>query len=98
MSSMSAIALSGIQAGLTRLAVSANNIANASSDGFTPQRVVQSAHPGGGTTVQAVQDPSGGSLLEDQVQQLSARYAIEANVLSLRTEFETLGRLLDRRA
>jgi flagellar hook-associated protein FlgK len=98
MSSTSAIALSGIQAGLTRLAVSANNIANASSEGFTPQRVVQSAQPGGGTSVQAVQDRSGGSLLEDQVQQLSARYAIEANVLSLRTEFETLGRLLDRRA
>lgn len=98
MSSTSAIALSGIQAGLARLAVSANNIANASSAGFTPQRVVQTAVPGGGTTVQAVSERSGGSLLDDQVQQLSARYVIEANVLSLRTAHDALGQLLDQRA
>lgn len=98
MSGTSAIALSGIQAGLTRLAVSANNIANASSESFTPQRVVQSAQAGGGTQVSRVTDSAGGSLIEDQVNQLSARYAIEANVLSLKVEHDALGLLLDRRA
>lgn len=98
MSSTSAIALSGIQAGLSRLAVSANNIANGSSTGFTPQRQVQSAQPGGGTQVSSVTAQPGRSLAENQVDQLSARYAIQANVLSLKTEHEALGLLLDRRA
>lgn len=51
-------ALSGMRAQETRLAVSANNIANASTPGYRAQRTDMSALPGGG--VQAtVRDTDG---------------------------------------
>jgi flagellar hook-associated protein FlgK len=94
-----AIALTGIETGQTRLAVAANNIANAATPGFARQSVIQSAQPGGGTLsrVTAASDNSG-SLLDDQVNQLTASYAIQANVFSLKIAHDTLGTLLDQRA
>ena len=94
-----AIALTGIEAGQARLAVAANNIANAVTPGFERQSVIQSAQPGGGTLsrVTAASD-NGGSLLDDQVNQLTASYAIQANVFSLKIAHDTLGTLLDQRA
>src|SRR3546814_17780239 len=93
------IALTGIEVGMTRLAVAANNIGNAATPGFQRQSVIQSTQPGGGTQARVVATGSdGGSLLEDQVNQLAASYAIQANVLSLKTAHDTLGTLLDQRA
>jgi len=40
----------------------------------------------------------GGSLLQDQVNRLTASYAIQASVLSLKVAHDTLGTLLDQRA
>jgi flagellar basal-body rod protein FlgC len=92
------IALSGIEAGLTRLSVAANNIANASTPGFERQSVIQSAQPDGGTQTRVASAGDGGSLLHDQVNQLTASYAIQASVLSLKVAHDTLGTLLDQRA
>lgn len=93
------IALTGIQAGQTRLAVAANNIANAATPGFQRQHVVQSTQPGGGTRARVVATGGdGGSLLDDQINQLTASYAIQANMLSLKIAHDTLGTLLDQRA
>ncbi|MDP1696595.1 MAG: flagellar basal body protein [Xanthomonadaceae bacterium] len=94
-----AIALTGIEAGQARLAVAANNIANAATPGFARQSVIQSAQPGGGTLSRVTAaSENGNSLLQDQVDQLSASYAIQANVLSLKIAHDTLGTLLDQRA
>lgn len=84
---------------MTRLAVEANNIANTATPGFQRQSVVQSTQPGGGTQTRVVATGGdGGSLLEDQVNQLTASYTIQANVLSLKVAHDTLGTLLDQRA
>jgi flagellar basal-body rod protein FlgC len=73
MSSVSAIALSGMNAALLRLNAAANNIANARSNGplpgaaasgsfppaFTPVDVVQVSQPGGGVAARLVPNLSG---------------------------------------
>ncbi|PIQ36709.1 MAG: flagellar basal body rod protein [Lysobacterales bacterium CG17_big_fil_post_rev_8_21_14_2_50_64_11] len=93
------MAKSGIEAGLTRLAVAANNIANAATPGFARQGVIQSAQVGGGTQARVVSAGNdAGALLEDQVNQLTASYAIQASTLSLKVAHNTLGTLLDQRA
>lgn len=93
-----AIVVSGIEAGLSRLSVAANNIANASTPGFERQSVIQSALPDGGTQARVVSAGDDGSLLQDHVNQLTASYAIQASVLSLKVAHDALGTLLDQRA
>jgi len=99
MNNLGAIALSGLQAAKTRLNVSANNVANAQTEGFRPSTVQTRAQTGGGvqTTVQTADTPQVDWVAE-RVEQISATYAFKANLQSLRVDDDTLGRLLNARA
>lgn len=100
MTSIASVALSGLQLAQQRLSVSANNIANAGTEGYRRQVVEAQSQPGGGVVgvVQRAEAPDSGLFVEDVVEQLQARQAFAANLLSLRSEDEMLGRLLDTRA
>ncbi len=56
LASPTAVAQSGLAAATTRLAVSANNTANAVTDGFTPSRVNQEEVASGGVRVTISQE------------------------------------------
>ena len=94
-----ATALSGMNAALLHLDVSANNIANSLTPNYRRRDVTQQALPGGGVAAQVVQaDSAGESLATDLVAQLSASYAFKANLKVLQTQDRVLGTLLDLKA
>jgi len=110
MSSVSAIAASGMRAAEQRLEVSARNVANASGGlpGDAPDEVVKAfaalrADPvetrGGGTAVnvRAFPDRTGAEvdLVQEAVQQLTARYAFVANAKVLQADARMRKSLLD---
>jgi flagellar hook protein FlgE len=99
MNNLSSIALSGLNAASARLGVSAHNIANAQTDGFRRQQLLQSSVPGGGvtTSIGSVSQP-GSSLIDDVVGAKMAAYGFKANVLVLQTQDRMLGSLLDLQA
>jgi len=99
MNSISSIALSGINAAQLSLGASAHNIANAQTPGFHRQQVAQAEQAGGGVGAALLRSPQEGeSLADDMVGQRVSSYVLQANVLVLKTEQQTLGSLLDLRA
>ena len=97
MTSISSIALSGMNAAQAQLDSSAHNIANLATPGFHRQEVVQSAQSGGGVAVTLTQSPAEGSSLEaDVVSQLQARNAFIANLAVFKTSNKMTGALLDK--
>lgn len=54
-------ALSGMNANATRVAVSANNVANARTPDYQPQEVVQTSQAGGGVDVSVTESSAGAS-------------------------------------
>jgi flagellar hook-associated protein FlgK len=98
MASISSISLSGMQAAQTRLQASAHNIANAQTQGFQRQQVVQQEQAEGGTTVSMQRAASAQSALEtDVVQQLEAKNSFLANLAVYRTSNRMLGVLFDEK-
>lgn len=97
MSSLAAIAQTGLQAAQRRLDASAHNIANMNTPGFVPQRVqAQALTPRAGVSARVQRGEQPGVVLEEEiVQQLAARAAYKANIFSLITCQETTGTLLD---
>ncbi len=110
MSSIPSIAQSGLQIASLRLAVSANNVANAETSGFVPSRVEAQEVPSGGVRGAVVKqnDPqfearmdraivgaSGTDLIQESVEQSLAAASFRANLVTLKTADETLGALLD---
>lgn len=92
-------ALSGLSAAQKRLDVAANNIANASTEGFRRSEVSQQSQPTGEVSSTVTQsEVPGPDLIADRVEQLQARNAFEANLKSLQTGNETVGSLIDLRA
>jgi flagellar hook-associated protein FlgK len=88
--------LSGMNAAQSRLQVSAHNIANLSTNGFTRQDIVQSDANGAGTLATIVNVQASGNNLEmDMVQQLQAKNAFLSNLSVFRTSEAMLGNLLD---
>ena len=91
------IALSGIQGAQTRVAVSANNVANLLTEDFRPQRVVQTARAGGGTDarVETSERPGRVRLAREAVEQIqaSAQYSASARVFEVGAELR--GQLVD---
>ena len=53
------IALSGLNANATRVAVSANNVANAQTPDYQPEEVAQSSVAGGGVSVEVQESDAG---------------------------------------
>lgn len=64
--------------------------------GFRRQLVVRQTQAEGGVTASFAQSSQvGNSLADDVVQQLTAGYVFKANLLTLQTERQMLGTLLD---
>lgn len=99
MSSISAIAQSGLQAALQRQSSSANNIANQNTEGFRRELVSQQEQSGGGTQTSVTRASQAGSQLpEDMVAQMASSYSFQANLKTLKTQDQMMGSLLDVRA
>ena len=96
MSSLASIARSGLQAAHLRMEVSAHNIANLNTPGFTPQRVqAQAQAPRAGVSARVQGGERPGVVLEEEiVQQLAARTAWRANLFALRSAQDATGTLL----
>jgi len=99
MNSISSIAQSGMSAAMLRLTSSAHNVANDMTPGFRRQLVTQEAQAGGGVVAHVAQaDVAGVNLAEDLVQQMAAAYSFKANLLTIQTDYQMLGSLLDMKA
>ena len=107
MSSVSAIALSGMNVATLRLQASAYNIANSASDDFVPQQVVQvDAAPGTAGALQSILPPlmqtdpwtfatnPYARLTTEMVQQLVARFDLTANAQVFRADARMQAALL----
>ena len=96
MSSISAIALSGMSAAQSSLHVSAHNIANLGTTPFRRQQAVQAQQALGGVSTTLRQSPQPGNALEtDLVMQLQAKNAFLANLAVFRAHDRMTGSLLD---
>lgn len=96
MSSISSIALSGLNVAQQRLQAAAHNIANAATPGYQRQRVESLAGPGGvSAVVTRAEESAPGLYVEDAVEVLAATQAFKANLLVLRAEDRMLGSLFD---
>jgi flagellar hook-associated protein FlgK len=99
MSAVSSIALSGLQAALTRSSSAAHNIANAVSPHLRRQVVAQQTAPNGGVTATIERAPlAGDALAEDLVALKLAQHLFTANLKVLRTHDQMLGTLIDVQA
>jgi len=109
MSSVFAIAQSGMALQTLKLNTSANNVANATTGGFVPADVAAQALGGGGVVGEVVQpnDPtfesrldrtiaslSGTDLARETVDQMTTVAAFGADVASVRSADEALGALM----
>lgn len=94
--SVSAIALSGMNAAQAGLRVSAHNIANLGTEGFRRQQVLQSSvAPAGVATSLTRSSEAGESMLTDVVGLLQSKNAFLANLAVFRHQDDALGALLD---
>ena len=94
--SISAIALSGMNAAQTGLQVAAHNIANLNTEGFRRQQVLQSSvAPAGVSTTLTRSAESGEAMLTDVVGLLPSKNAFLANLAVFRHQDDALGSLLD---
>ena len=97
--SLSAVAASGLSANQARLDTSAHNIANLDTDGFRRQQVVQETQASDGVSTRLRQtDQPGENLAQDLVNQQVALYNFKANIQVLKTGDQVLGSLLDMAA
>lgn len=99
MTSLSNIALSGMQAAQIQLEASAHNVANLGTPAFRREQVVQTERAGGGVEASVVRaDAPGSSLQEDVVAQLQAKSAFLANLAVFKAGRAMTGALLDEKA
>lgn len=87
--------ISGIRAALVRLDVSANDVANANTDGHTNHRVVNRSRAGGGVDASIEQTDQPVSLEEEVVEGIVAAHELKANAAVLRTQSEMDETILD---
>lgn len=99
MTSISSIALSGMNAAQVALDSSAHNIANLNTPGFRRQEVGQSAQADGGVAATlATVDVEGASLETDVIAQLQAKNAFLASLAVFKASDKLAGALLDQTA
>lgn len=95
MTSLSAIALSGLSAAQTALQASSHNIANLGTANFQRQGVSTSTQSGGGTMASVFTEPEvGHNEAADMVGLLEARHAFAANLAVFKTGDQMMGTLL----
>ena len=81
------------------MGASAHNLANAQTDNFKRQEVVQQAQPQAGVQVTLRSAAAAGpALVQDIVEQKSVSYAYQANLKVIQTEKQLKGSLLNERA
>jgi len=96
MSSVSALALSGMNAAQTSLQANAHNIANLATSGFRRQQVQQNSVPAGGVSTTLTQaSDTGDDMATDLVGLLQSKNAFLANLAVFRTSDRMAGSLLD---
>jgi flagellar hook protein FlgE len=96
MSSVAAIAVSGLHAAQSALSVAGHNIANAATPGFRRQVALPQTQPEGGTTVQIGRaEAEGAELATDLVGLVQAKHAFVANLAVFKTADAMTGALLD---
>lgn len=78
--------ISGIRAALVRLDVSANDVANANTDGHTNHRVVNRSRAGGGVDASVEQTDQPVSLEEETAERIIAAHELRADAAVLRTQ------------
>lgn len=103
-SNASSIALSGLQVETQRVSVSAHNVANANTDGFTPSDVAAQEVPNGGVTGEvlpqrdvlaearadrSIAEASQTDFATEIVSQVKAVAAYKANLAAIKTDNET---------
>lgn len=100
MGSVSAIAMSGVNAASMRMGAAAHNIANAETANFRRQQVSQAAEAAlGGVKVTLSQSAvEGDALANDLVSHKMASYQYLANLRVIRTQDRMMGSLLDMQA
>ena len=98
MTTLTAIASSGLQAAQLRSGAAAHNTANLQTPQFQRQSVAQETRSGGVAASVQSTGQIGTRLEEDMVAQMSATYSFKANLQTLRTADQMLGTLLDVRA
>ena len=91
------IALSGMQSAGVRVAVSAHNLANLTTEDFRPQRSVQSALPGGGSQARVQQSdrPAPVSIAREVVGQIQASVQYDASARVFAVGADMKGSLVD---
>jgi len=96
MTSISAIATSGMRAADAAMRASAHNLANLETAGFRRERVVNTAQVDGGVETSAKRSQAeGSSIEEDLVAQLQAKNVFLANLAVFRGGSRAIGSLLD---
>ncbi len=95
---VNSIALSGLRASETRIAVTANNTANATTPGFKAQQTQQTARAGGGVDVDVVDTQNEVSLDQEVANSQIASYDFKANIKVLQKQQEMDKSLLDIQA
>lgn len=99
MTSISFIAMSGMNAAQATLNSSAHNVANLNTTGFRRQEVTQNAQVGGGVSTTLTKASAVGASLEsDVVTQLQAKNSFLANLAVFKTSDKMAGALLDMTA
>lgn len=99
MSSINSIALSGMNAAQVQMNTSANNVANAQTEGYQRREVQQTPQAAGGVSTTVVATQQAGAALEaDMVGQLQAKNAFLANLQVFKTSNAMTGALLDQKA
>ncbi len=97
--SITSIAVSGMNAAKSRLAVSADNVANANTPDYRAKQVNQASQAEGGVRVQVSQAAAESvSLEQEAVNQQIASYDFKANAKLLRVQQELDKSLLDIQA
>jgi flagellar basal-body rod protein FlgC len=98
--------VSGLFAAQTRLAIAANDIANANTTGYRQSRAELTAANPSGVRVQAITQPgdptaadapSNTSLAEEMTELIAGKHMYGANAQALRSILELQGQLFDRR-
>jgi flagellar hook protein FlgE len=99
MTTLSSIALSGMNTAQTRLNASAHNVANLATEDFRRQEVQQAEQTGGGVSGKVTRSATVGASLEtDMVEQLQAKNAFLANLAVFKTSHKMAGALLNAKA
>lgn len=101
MVSVASIAYSGMQAAQLRLNASAGNVANISTPDYRRQVVNQQEAPGGAgvrATMERESSVQGTALEKEAVDQMSAAYAFQAGLKTIKVQDQMMGALLSVKA